>query len=40
MESKEGEKRLIEENWIQFLSSIENVHSLKGFSEAAARRCS
>ena len=40
MESKEGEKRLIEENWIRFLSSIENVHSLKGSSEAAARRCS
>ena len=40
MESKEGEKRLIEENWIRFLSSIENGHNLEYFSEAAAWRCS
>ena len=40
MESKEGEKRLIEENWIRFLSSIENGYSLKSFLEAATWRCS
>ena len=32
MESKDRKKRLIEEKWIRFLSSVENGHSLKEFS--------
>ena len=39
IKSKEGEKRLIEENWIRFLSSIEKGYSLKDVSEVHARRC-
>ena len=33
MESEEGENRIIEQNWICFLSSNENEHNLKAFQK-------